>query len=154
MFQIINIIITQKNMPGPAGVSRDDIIANEEVTLTNEDNTGIDFFKWEIVSWAQEDGYGTAPDLSGYLTEEAKFTPLITGTYIIKLTINKDENLYGLIGVSINSYKLGLRFPTTGEYNEFEYGWQGILNSNMEIIEDHGIYDNASGEIYNIEEKK
>ena len=143
----INIIITQLDISGTPGVSRNDIDMDEEITLTNEDNTGINFFKWEILSWPKNTDSITIPEFSGSRTEEFKFTPNTYGTYIIKLTVNKI--IFGSATIIIKGPKLNLTYPST---NEVE--WGNTIDYNLTILEKYGIFDNISGEINLLNEKK
>jgi len=91
-------------------------------------------------------------DLVSYINgENFTFTPRVYGTYIIQLTLN--GNIRGKVGAAIKSRKLGIRYPSTNEGNQFFGSWQDQITSATLLIEGYGIHNDSYQEIFNIEEK-
>lgn len=82
-----NIVINQTGLPaGIAGRSRDDIVISTVVTLTNDDDSGVTSWRWELID---------QPDLSPPVSlvnpnsSTCTFTPNASGgTYLIQLSVN------------------------------------------------------------------
>jgi hypothetical protein len=119
---IVNIIVNQTGKSaGVAGESRDDLSINLLVTLTNNDNTGVTSWEWEIIAWPQTAPGDAAPVLAGTTTNTATFTPTIRGTYVIQLIVN--DRIKDRIGAAIKTQTSSVRIPSYLEGPEFIGGW-------------------------------
>lgn len=144
------IIITQNDISGKAGESRNDLELDKKITLNNKYTKGIKSFDWSFISKPTNsssflDGPSSIDGYDGY------FTPDVTGSYLIQLTIN--NNLIDRVIACVKTEKLGLILPATSENGEFEGGWGQSLNYNTKTIERHGIHDNVANEIALIRSK-
>ena len=146
----ITIFITQNGKSGEFGKVYDGLILNEPVILTNVDNSNARTYKWEITSWPNSI-FVPAPILNGDETSIASFTPMVVGTYVIRLIIN--GLIKGQTAATVKTEKLGLIMPSTGENGEYDIGWEGNINYNIDQIVERSIHTNISGEINQIEEK-
>ena len=79
----VNIIIDQLTL-GKAGISRDDLVLNEEITLRNDDNSNITSWQWEFISKPSDSN----TILNNKNSTEATFMPDVVGSYLIKLMVN------------------------------------------------------------------
>ena len=80
----IGIIITQSGVSGGAGQSREDLVLGIPVILSNVSSSGVTGYKWEIIGKP----YASIVTLSSSTGATSTFTPDITGSYLIQLTIN------------------------------------------------------------------
>ncbi len=132
----IQIIIDQvSKIAGIPGESRSDLDSDKEITLSNYDNTGIESFKWELISWGTSLGNpnAEAPTLNNSDTSEATFTPVFIGSYLIQLTT--DNNFSKRIIANIETSYLGMRLPAENEYNEFDGGYDWNLINTIKQLE-------------------
>ncbi len=112
------IVIAQSGVTGAAGISRDDIITGQPVTLTNEDDSGVRSWRWRF----KDRPTGSASTLSSPTSAQVTFTPDVAGSYLIELKV--DEGLIGQTSTLIAAVRetLGvvtdLRMPAAGESNE------------------------------------
>ncbi len=133
---VVQIIIDQvSKIAGAPGESRSDLDINKEITLSNYDNTGIEKFEWEIISWATDlnSPNTVSPTLNNYDGYEATFTPIIAGSYLIQLKAN--DFIIGRVIASIRTSFLDIRLPAEEEKNEFDGGWEWNLIDIIKIIE-------------------
>lgn len=110
------IVIDQATLgPGQPGVSRDDGVLAQVVTLRNYDNTNISSIAggW---NWEMEVPRGSAATLSTPGSAVTTFTPDVDGTYIITLRVNqglKSNQIATLLFAVRDSG--GFRYPGQGE---------------------------------------
>lgn len=113
---------------GVAGRSRDDIVAGAAVVLQNTDNTGVQSWRWRIVS--------RPPSSTASLTDPSaaspSFTPDVEGTYLIELIINEGrtaserQRRIAAIRQDINGELC--RIPAARETNEANWLIGGVEN--------------------------
>jgi hypothetical protein len=101
---------------GLPGVSRDDLVLNEEVTLTDPANGAGPYF-WEFLDIPT----GSSATLSGHDTDTATFTPDIPGSYFIRVTFGASSSD---IIAAVRTVNKGIRIPAAGERKQFgPRGW-------------------------------
>lgn len=114
------IVINQSGKPaGTAGISRRDLAVGSLVTLTNDNDTGVRAWAWQILDQPDQ----AAPvSLSNPNAASATFTPNAVGTYRIRLTVN--EGLKGEVQTRLGAILTagGDRFPAAGEQGD-EVNW-------------------------------
>lgn len=108
--------------PGINGTGRDDLVAGEVVTLSDEEglNLGASYL-WEF----EESPVGTAPVMVAATTATPTFTVdadvRLAGTYKVKCTVNGVESSAELLAVTLGT--TGARIPAFEE--EIEYDGDG-----------------------------
>lgn len=109
----VSIIINQMGKPrGVPGRSRQDLSANMPVVLTNDDNSGVAAWSWELVSIPFE----SKTALRGEKNPVATFTPDVTGSYLVKLTITANGSQASDYRIAVvRTQNLKLRKPITKE---------------------------------------
>lgn len=127
------ILINQAGQSaGTAGQSRTDLVLSSLVTCTDPANTS-GTFSWELVV-----PEGSSATLSGASTDTATFTPDVTGTYLIYLTVDTTKSFNtNAIGEKVSSQggaavlDNGVRIPTAGETVQFDStrGWGPALDA-------------------------
>lgn len=135
------IVITQQGVAGSAGVSRQDLVLNQQVTLTNSNNNGVRSWRWVM----KDRPTGSAATLSGPLSATATFTPDVEGSYLVELTI--DEGREGQVDTRVAAVLETVngslvRWPAAGEDNEAnwliggspnERGWVPALEDAIRV---------------------
>lgn len=113
------IIIDQATLPpGVAGVSRDDGVIGQVVTLRNQDNTNISISAggWR---WVLYKPRTSAAVLSSPTSPSCTFTPDVDGTYRVTLEVNeglkRSQKASAVLGVRSVG---GFRYPAQGESTE------------------------------------
>lgn len=118
------IRIDQINNPipvGVAGVSRDDILVGELVTVRNGNTNGVRTRRWVLKPPLE-----SAVALSSTDSEAPTFTPDVAGTYLIKLSVNAGIDM-GLDGDEVDQRAIivpdpaGHRHPHSEEAAEANY---------------------------------
>lgn len=119
------IIITQDGLPGPAGISRDDLELAVSVLLSNESNTGVTSWRWEFVDVPT----GSAATLGSPHASTCAFTPDVEGSYLVQLTVN--QGIRGQVARSLCVVRdsNGLRIPAFEETDEANWDIDGIPNT-------------------------
>jgi len=128
-----SIIINQAGKPaGLPSVSRDDLAIGVTVVLTNYDNTGVTTWTWEMLSRP----VGSSATISGSALPTASFVPDVTGSYLIKLTLDEDPATDTRIGAVKTSF-LGIRKPATSERKEFDSldGWSAAQQAMIDSVD-------------------
>jgi len=123
-----SIVINQSgSSAGVASESRDDLDLSIAVSLTNDDNSGVDSIRWTLVNKPN----GSSAVLTNAIQSRgaevfnpvaSTFVPDISGSYLIELTVNgsvKQRKIAAIKTVGPNK----LRIPSLGEGNEFLGGW-------------------------------
>jgi hypothetical protein len=106
---------------GVAGVSRDDILLAEQVTVRNGNTNGVRSRRWVL-----EPAFGSSAVLSSTDGEAPTFTPDVHGTYRIKLSVNggldvnSDSDEVDVRSVIVRDPS-GKRIPATKEEAEANY---------------------------------
>lgn len=142
-----SIIIDQATLtPGVAGISRDDGVIGELVTLRNLDNSNITSRQWIL-----QKPRASSAVLSSPKSASCSFTPDVDGTYVVLLLVNEGrastQKQRRQIAVRSTA---GYRYPAQGESNEAnwpsavtlttnETGWwedmDAILRANQSAID-------------------
>lgn len=122
------IIISQLGASGPPGIARRDLVLDEVVTLSNQDNTGVRSWRWRLLD--KPDGSTAA--LSGAVQATATFTPDVAGSYLIELQV--DEGRGGQVTRTIAAVLEAfgatyIRWPAAGERNEANWTINGVQNT-------------------------
>lgn len=122
-----SIVIDQATLgPGVAGVSRDDGVLSEVVTLRNADNTNVTRHQWILIK-----PRASTATLSAPTSASCQFTPDADGTYAIVLLVNEGRGRYQvqrrLLGVRSSG---GYRYPSQGESNEANWASLYTLTTN------------------------
>lgn len=119
---------------GTAG-SREDLSLDTLVTLTNNDDTGVDSWLWELLDKPP----GSSASLNTPTSATATFTPDVVGSYLIRLTVSESAILDSNTAVgAVLTEKYQLRIPAAGETTEFSTtaGWHEALYSGLKSIDD------------------
>lgn len=110
--------------PGIAGVSRDDLVLGELVTLTDPANSFDVVYEWRLLDTPQ--GSAIAPGVFS-TSATASFTPDVSGTYLIKVTAGGVE---AFIAGAVKTANKSVRIPAVGETDEFGLsGWHPALDT-------------------------
>lgn len=107
-----NIVISQGGAAAPAGQSNDQLSAGTPVTLTNEDDTGVRYWRWQLIDTPR----GSSATLSVSSGAVTQFTPDVPGTYLIRLTVNGGQQpgeVQQRIG-AVRDYQGGTLLPAIG----------------------------------------
>lgn len=117
-----SIIITQEGVAGAAGVSRDDLVLSEVVTLRNANDNGVRSWRWRM----KDRPTGSSAVLSNPTAAQVTFTPDEPGTYLIELKV--DAGLAGQIDTRIAAVREEIngedvRWIAAGE--DAEANWDG-----------------------------
>ncbi len=112
-----SIIITQSGVAGAAGISRDDIVLSQPVTLSNANNSGVRSWRWRMKDRPTD----STATLSSPTAAQVTFTPDEPGTYLIELIV--DEGRSGQVDTRIAAVRETVngnevRWPAAGEDNE------------------------------------
>ena len=143
---------------GPAGLADTNLPLGTVVNLANNDNTGVVSYEWVIVSQPAGDQDDLIPFTTNPIVSEAaapEFTPTKEGSYLIRLTVNKDmaDEATDTTICAVRELLTGDRIPApqeTTEVNE-EYGWATAavtkILQRVTRLSDAGIFvaQNASG---------
>ena len=132
----IGIIITQSGVSGGAGQSREDLVLGIPVILSNVSSSGVTGYKWEIIGKP----YASIVTLSSSTGATSTFTPDITGSYLIQLTIN--GKLKERVVAAILTSRYELRIPAAGEGEEIAGGSFKAITEGIRTLESEG--SNAS----------
>src|SRR3990172_13081551 len=110
---------------GVAG-SEEDLELGVEVTLTNVDDTGVTDWLWELLDIPT----GSIAVLADETTDTATFTPDVEGSYLIKLTVNTNEDTDTAIA-AVKTLRNRIRIPAAGERTETSAtrGWAEARNA-------------------------
>jgi hypothetical protein len=109
---------------GVVGRTRDDIERNEPVTLRNGDNSGVESWRWALLSKPPSSTAALSNPTSALVT----FTPDLVGTYRVRLTVN--GGLTGEVDTRLVIVRDadGLRIPAFDEGLEGNYLIDGSPN--------------------------
>lgn len=134
---------------GTAGVSRDDLVLSETITLTDPAN-GAGTYAWVM----RTRPVGSTATLSGASTPTATFVPDVEGTYLIELTFDgTDRSGYDdAIGQFISTQggcavkmSNGTRVPGAGETTQYgTEGWHPALDGVLRNHDERGDLDGAA----------
>jgi len=130
------IVINQSGKPaGTPGASRDDLSLGTLVVLTNNDNTGVSTWLWEMESRPE----GSSATLSGATGPTATFVPDVVGSYMVKLTVDGpsvDPDTDTRIAAVKTAY-LEMRKPAAREQLEFDAidGWAPAMQVALDAID-------------------
>lgn len=118
------IRIGQLGAFGAAGVSRDDLVVDEEVTLENADDTGARTWRWRLVDRPPT----SSAVIAAPTAPSATFTPDVPGSYLVELAI--DEGQAGQVDRRVCAVREDLfgtlvRVPAAGEDNEANWDSNG-----------------------------
>jgi hypothetical protein len=109
--------------------SNDNLPINVSVALNNINDGGEVAYLWEIL----DQPIGAADLLSNALIQNPTFTPKKEGTYLIRLTVNKNlpDEQHDQVIVGIEQLKTGLRIPAAGEtvQDSTSKGWEIANNA-------------------------
>lgn len=135
-----NFRINQTGHPtqvtGLIGRSRDDIVTGLEIALANESESGVTSYRWRLVQKPN----GSTAQLSNPQAASPTFTPDVSGTYLLQLTVNEGrkgqvQRLIAAIredSVTVGTFTGQLRLPAAGEDEEanwnFDFGDGPIEN--------------------------
>lgn len=128
-----SIIISQNNDGNMIPGSRDDLVLNQLVTLTNQNNVGATTWLWQLIDKPS----GSTASISSSTSASSTFVPDINGTYLIRLTINNgvatDQK-----GAAVKTSNLHYRIPAASEDGEFNpiRGWAAAVNDALVAIDD------------------
>lgn len=114
------------------GISRSNLGLENLITLTNFNNAGVTSWHWELISRPPlstvGDVAGSHPFV-GHNASSATFTPDVSGSYLIQLTVNNH-----IVSRVIAAVLTGtVRYPAARETNEFAptdgygYGWEKAI---------------------------
>lgn len=145
-----------------AGQSRDDAVLNQIVYLTNNDNSGISSWYWEML----DKPTGSAVSINNFTSAVADFTPDVEGTYRIKLTVNPSrvddpgQSIVLRASGSGNTQivlvvvrdRFGLRFPAYGEAKEANWDIDGVENTRGALPDQEQYLKFAGGTRFLIDE--
>lgn len=120
---------------GTAGAGRDDLVAGEQVDLTDEEivNVGASYL-WEF----DEYPIGTAPAMVDATTSTPYFVvdpdPTLAGTYVVKCTVNGVESSKEFLAACLPT--TGSRIPALNEEEEYDgagnaKGWHPAITKFM-----------------------
>lgn len=126
------IIIKQSDsnmIPG----SREDLVLGSSITLSNQDNSGIVSWLWQIV----DKPTGSNVSLSTSTSSTSTFIPDIEGTYLVKLTLNSGV-FVDQVGAAIKTTHLHYRIPAASEQGEFNptRGWADAVCEVFTVLDD------------------
>lgn len=121
-------MITQQGVAGSAGVSRQDLVLGQQVTLTNSNDSGVRSWRWVM----KDRPTGSAASIASPLSATAAFTPDVAGSYLVELTI--DEGREGQVDTRIAAVRETvhgqlIRWPAAGEDNEANWEIGGSPNT-------------------------
>jgi hypothetical protein len=137
MTAVVSIVINQVGLPpGQPGVSRSDVVAGTYVQLTNGNNTSIIYWQWSFVSWPQLTPTEPAPTMYDSLTKQAYFMPEHSGTYIVKLIVNR--RVEGTLGLTVRTANMGMYLPAEGQTTEFAGTFDYYVLNALHIIDSYG----------------
>lgn len=112
------------------GVAKTDLPLNGTVYLSNNDNTGVVSHEWVIVSQPAGDQDDLIPFTTNPIVSEAaapQFTPTKEGSYLIRLTVNKDmaDEAIDTTICAVKELLTGDRIPAPQETTEVSAtdGW-------------------------------
>lgn len=122
-----SIVIDQVTLtPGVAGISRDDGVTGQIVTLRNADNTNVTKHQWVLLR-----PRASAAVLSSTTSASCQFTPDVDGTFVVLLLVNEGlastQKQRRQIGVKSTG---GFRYPAQGESNEANWTSSDTLTTN------------------------
>jgi len=112
---------------GTAGVSDVTLTLGVSVSLSNDDDTDINEWYWEFIDKPS----GSSATLSTPTSSTSSFTPDVTGSYLIQLTVN--DRIKSRIIAAVKT-TVGLRIPARYESQEAG-GWQSAYADNFNVIE-------------------
>ncbi len=125
-----NIIINQIGRPpGLPGQSRDDLVLGVSVTLSNENNSGVNAWNWRLLAKPQ----GSSAGLSTPISATCAFTPDLAGSYLVQLLLNGVVQATAI--AAVKTAYLGLRVPASGETHELG-GWEQAIQTLIQQLED------------------
>ena len=136
-----SILINQSGRPaGQPGVSRDDLVLSQIITLTNHDNAEVVSWNWQLLSKPA----GSLSSLVGSTSGSCQFTPDVAGSYLIQLHLNGRVRATAV--AAIKTTYLGLRIPAVGETSELG-GWETGLQAIVSQLE-FGIEAGGGGAVH------
>lgn len=119
----------------------EDLIAAPLVTLSLNDSTGVTSYSWQILDKPP----GSSAILSSSTVASPTFSPDLTGTYLIKCTVNSGE-AYNTSGIAYTTRQRAFRKPAIGETKEFDSnGWVLNLNEFIDIVDSMGTKEYIGG---------
>lgn len=127
------IVINQSGKPsGTPSTSRDDLEIGTLVSLSNNDNTGISTWAWEIISKPP----GSSAVLDTPTLSTCSFSPDVVGSYLVKLSVNGIVITDQRIG-AVKTTNLGMRIPAAEETDEFgtSQGWAAALHHALSVLD-------------------
>lgn len=127
------LIVIAQNDANQVPGSRDDLILNTPVQLSNQDNTGVVSYLWQIIDQPS----GSTAVLSSSLSPAPTFTPDIEGTYLIRLIVNAGIST-DQQGAAVKTINLHYRIPAASEQGEFDSirGWAGAADDAFNKLDD------------------
>lgn len=122
-----SIVITQQSVSGAPGVSRQDLVLGQPVTLTNSNDNGVRSWRWVM----KDRPTGSSATLNSPLSATVTFTPDVPGSYLVELTVDDGRN--GQVDTRIAAVLetingSDVRWPASGEDNEANWNIGGSPN--------------------------
>ncbi len=119
------IVISQSGVSGAPGVSRDDLVLGEVVSLTLGNSGGVQRVRWQLVSRPA----ASAAVLQNSASFLCTFTPDVPGSYLIELATNDGRETYRRIAaVREDVGSVSCRMPAAGERDEANWLIDGVPN--------------------------
>jgi hypothetical protein len=120
------IVISQSGVSGASGVSRDDLVLNEVVSLTLGSSAGVQRVRWRMVSRPA----GSDAVLQNSTSFLCTFTPDVPGSYLIELATNEGrETQRRIAAVREDVGSISCRMPAAGERDEANWLVDGAPNT-------------------------
>lgn len=129
------IVIQQSDNPGKNPGTRDNLLLNVPIVLSNLNDNGISTWFWHFTDLPS----GSNAILATPTTPISGFTPDVPGTYLIRLTVGyTGGSQYAQVGAGIETLNLHYRIPAATEDGEFDAtrGWSQAVNEALQILDD------------------
>jgi hypothetical protein len=129
------IVIQQNDNPGRNPGTRDNLLLNVPIVLSNLNDNGILTWFWHFTDLPS----GSNATLSAPTTPISGFTPDVPGTYLIRLTVGyPGGSQYSQVGAAIETLNLHYRIPAATEDDEFDSvrGWSQAVNEALQVLDD------------------
>ncbi len=129
----IGIIITQNEVSGGVGESRQDLVLGNEVELSNISSSGIDNYRWSLIGKP----YTSSVSLSSTSEETTTFTPDVEGSYLVQLIIN--NKIKQTVVCAVLTERYNIRIPAAGEGKEIAGGSFKAITEAIRVLEENAL---------------
>ena len=132
---MVQALITVNAVAGSNPPNGTALAINSLVSLSNTGNGGELTYLWEFLDRPE----GSSAAFSNDSIQSPSFTPDVEGTYLIKLTVNRNEatERVNTVIAAVPQVRTNIRIPAAGETREESTlrGWAESVNRNFQLLD-------------------